>query len=247
MVCRNTEQFNQECSWILDELNALDFSGKIIKEEDASALLRQCCYLVQLKHEHLVTKVCLLTVNLLSVQKMVLLNGAEPMTEYLVEALQCCSAQVTPHILHALGAVLYENSGRLLKFHDLLLGHSGLLTQIITCVTDVKVLRGAVQCLDSFTIRTLNFAYMRDELQGECLQLLLRVLRTSWPDTMDDVTHSKILINAIRGIQNMVLATKMVDNQHLGSILAALKVYMVHGLPGAPDCHANCPPASPRL
>ena len=33
MVCRNTEQFNQECSWILDELNALDFSGKIVKEE----------------------------------------------------------------------------------------------------------------------------------------------------------------------------------------------------------------------
>ena len=44
-----------------------------------------------------------------------LLNGAEPMTEYLVEALQRCSPHVTRHILHALGAVLYENSGRLVK------------------------------------------------------------------------------------------------------------------------------------
>ena len=34
----------------------------------------------------------------------------------------------------------------------------------------------------------------------------------------------QILVNAIRGIQNMVLATKMVDSNHLGSILAALKV-----------------------
>ena len=33
MVCRNTEQFNHECSWILDELNALDYSGKIVKQE----------------------------------------------------------------------------------------------------------------------------------------------------------------------------------------------------------------------
>lgn len=38
------------------------------------------------------------------------------------------------------------------------------------------------------------------------------------------IVKFQILINAIRGIQNMVLATKMVDNQHLGSILAALKV-----------------------
>ena len=46
---------------------------------------------------------------------MVLLNAAEPMTEYMIEALQLCSAEVTPYILHALGAVLYENSGKLLK------------------------------------------------------------------------------------------------------------------------------------
>jgi len=38
------------------------------------------------------------------------------------------------------------------------------------------------------------------------------------------ITKFQILVNAIRGIQNMVLATKMVDSNHLGSILAALKV-----------------------
>ena len=43
MVCRNTEQFNQECSYILDELNALDFTGKIAKEEVISQLIEEAC------------------------------------------------------------------------------------------------------------------------------------------------------------------------------------------------------------
>ncbi len=72
-----------------------------------------------------------------------------------------------------------------------------------------------------------------------CYNLFLQILHSSKPVRMDDVSHCRLLVSALRGIQNIILASRASPAEHLGALLAAIKVYMLHGLGSqqpVPEC-----------
>ncbi|XP_072043611.1 HEAT repeat-containing protein 6-like isoform X2 [Amphiura filiformis] len=64
------------------------------------------------------------------------------------------------------------------------------------------------------------------------LSVMLSVLQKPKPTGCEDYEHYRILLSALRGLQNVLAASKEVHHDQLGALLAAMKGYMLYGLPG---------------
>ncbi|KAK2165571.1 hypothetical protein LSH36_48g03073, partial [Paralvinella palmiformis] len=231
LVYEDTDEAKKCLKNLLDDLIAIEYSLKLANEQVIGEILTKCCHLVPLKHDVLVTKVCHLASNMLSKQQLIMDHGLETFTEYLIEALKACQGWTYSDILRALGVVLYENGGRLSQFHSCLLGTNGYLLQLAKA-PEHDIVRGAMQCIENICIRTTTHPYLAEEYYKACLRVLLETLQTPKPVTRDNIIHARIIISGLRGINCIVVGTKLLDGDTLGPVLAALKVYMLFGLPG---------------
>ncbi|XP_061163365.1 HEAT repeat-containing protein 6-like [Saccostrea echinata] len=221
---------------LIDELIALDYSQKFVDEEDANSLICHVCRIIPVYEEQITVKVCQIIHSLtakqqLSLEDQVLWSA----TDFLVKAVQRISHWATAEILQTLGAVVYENVDRLVQFHEVLLGPQGVLIPLIKeNATSEDILKGAVQCVENLTFRMSSEEYMDEQYAALCFQILLELLHRVPVANMESGTQCKILICSLRGLHNLLTATKIMPSENLGPLLAGIRVFMFHGLPGAP-------------
>ncbi|KXJ13887.1 HEAT repeat-containing protein 6 [Exaiptasia diaphana] len=150
----DNDEFFTNINVILDELNSLDYSSRIVSEnENALQVLTKCCSLIPGNgtNDLLATKLCQLIVNLLSRQKVIVNQTVcDSLLEFLTGSIQCCQKWALINHLQALDAVFFENGAQCIKFADKLLAPSpeGLLTGLINGAGwDIEVRIKAVICV----------------------------------------------------------------------------------------------------
>ncbi|XP_041438906.1 HEAT repeat-containing protein 6 isoform X1 [Xenopus laevis] len=76
--------------------------------------------------------------------------------------------------------------------------------------------------------------YLDEPYRMTCFKNFLTVLQTPKPNIVDDIAVCTLLQNALKGIQSLLNGSKikLLETGQLGSLLAVLKKYMFHGLPG---------------
>ncbi|KAM3856345.1 HEAT repeat-containing protein 6 [Vipera latastei] len=206
------------------------------KPEDICELIVQACKLVQLNQEHLVNKVCQLIHQLLNRFQVALdeesLNYLLP---YFISALRKCSTWTHVEILQALAASVYNNGHKCQKYLPDLLGENGLLMQFSSPVqTDAERKRAAIHSMANLCLSLPGQPYLEESYREVCFQAFLTILQSSKGTEVDDIAFCMLLQNALKGIQSLLNGGKMrlTQTDHLGSLLAALKKCMFHGLPG---------------
>ncbi|XP_041349716.1 HEAT repeat-containing protein 6-like [Gigantopelta aegis] len=234
---------------ILDELNSVEYITNIINDHTASQLYRRLPNLAPLHDERLIVKICQVILNLRTKQQILLDASSLPgVVEFLIKAVQRCPSWCLVDILLALSATLYGNSNRISEFHESLIGNDGILKQLTNEeVLDEDVLSGAVFCLENLTAGLQNHDVLNEENGKTCFEIFIRMLHFVPVAKMDASIQCKILIASLRGIQNLLLTTKLVPTDYLGRLLAAIRAHMFYGLSGQP---VNVPPtlyATPQI
>ncbi|KAL7986970.1 hypothetical protein Chor_005889 [Crotalus horridus] len=206
------------------------------KPEDICELIVQACKLVQLNQEHLVNKLCQLIHQLLNRFQVALdENSLNYLLPYFISALRKCSTWTHVEILQALAASVYNNGHKCQKYLPDLLGENGLLMQFSSPVqTDAERKRAAIHSMANLCLSLPGQLYLEESYREVCFQAFLGILQSSKGTEMDDITFCMLLQNALRGVQSLLNGGKMklAQTDHLGSLLAALKKCMFHGLPG---------------
>ncbi|KAK9412497.1 HEAT repeat-containing protein 6 [Crotalus adamanteus] len=206
------------------------------KPEDICELIVQACKLVQLNQEHLVNKLCQLIHQLLNRFQVALdENSLNYLLPYFISALRKCSTWTHVEILQALAASVYNNGHKCQKYLPDLLGENGLLMQFSSPVqTDAERKRAAIHSMANLCLSLPGQLYLEESYREVCFQAFLGILQSSKGTEMDDITFCMLLQNALKGVQSLLNGGKMklAQTDHLGSLLAALKKCMFHGLPG---------------
>ncbi|XP_072278319.1 HEAT repeat-containing protein 6 [Pyxicephalus adspersus] len=234
----DTETFRTELNLLLDLLISQDYSKGApgIGEEEVCALLVQACHLVQLNQEHLVSKICQLIHYLLNrLQVIVDEQNLDFLLGFSVSALKQCSSWTHVEILHALAALVYSNGHKCQKYLPYLLGPNGILVQFSDASkTDPELLRASIHCMANLCLCVPGQSYLEEPYRMTCFKIFLAVLQVPRTNIVDEIANCTLLQNALKGIQSILNGSKMSlkETDQLGSLLAVLKKYMLHGLPG---------------
>ncbi|XP_068125450.1 HEAT repeat-containing protein 6 [Hyperolius riggenbachi] len=234
----DTECFRTEINLLLDLLISQDYSkGEPgIREEEVCALLVQACRLVQLNQEHLVSKVCQLIHYLLNrLQVIVDEQNLDFLLGFSISALKHCSSWTHVEILHALAALVYSNGHKCQKYLPYLLGPNGILVQLSDpSKSDPELLRAAVHSMANLCLCVPGQPYLDEPYRMTCFKIFLAVLQAPRTIIVDEIANCTLMQNALKGIQSILNGSKIVlkETDTLGSLLAVLKKYMLHGLPG---------------
>ncbi|XP_063484739.1 HEAT repeat-containing protein 6-like isoform X1 [Symphalangus syndactylus] len=203
---------------------------------DVSALLVQACRLVPLNQNHLVSKVSQLNHHLLNrLQVIVDEQHLDFLLAYTISAIHQCSSWTHMEILQALAALVYCNGSKCQKYLPELLGKTGLLMKLSDLAqSDPEVRRAAVYCMAKLCLSMPGQPYLEEPCQNVCFQAFLTILQSPKSSDMDDVTFCMLLQNALKGIQSLLNGgrMKLTQTDELGALLAVLKKFMFHGLPG---------------
>ncbi|XP_070572306.1 HEAT repeat-containing protein 6-like isoform X2 [Ptychodera flava] len=219
---------------LLDQFISLDYSYSFVKDQEAALILSKVCTLVPLKYELLVTKACQVIVNIVAHQQVTLEQATlDLLLEYIVTAVRTCQSWTLPDTLRALGAVLYENGARCGKYCRELLSSEpkGILLKFVSS-EDADVRRGAIQCIGNMCMRTPDGQCIEIEYLEASYKVIVKALQIPKPSDVDDNSHCRLLLSALRGLQSILLASKTVHLENIGAVLAALKVYTVMGMAG---------------
>ncbi|NWY04485.1 HEAT6 protein, partial [Nothoprocta ornata] len=204
--------------------------------QDVCALLVQACQLVSFDQEHLVSKVSQLIHHLLNrFQVVVDEQNLNFLLSYSISALKQCSSWTHVEILQAVAALVYNNGPKCQKYLPDLLGKAGLLLQYSDCAQpDVELRRAAVRSMANLCLSVPGQPYLDESYRNVCFQTFLSILQSSKTPDVDDITFCMLLQNALKGIQSLLNGGKMklMQTDHLGSLLAVVKKCMFHGLPG---------------
>ncbi|XP_044141291.1 HEAT repeat-containing protein 6 [Bufo gargarizans] len=232
------ESFRTELNLLLDQLISQEYTagGPGIRAEEVCSLLVQACRLVQLNQEHLVSKVCQLIHYLLNrLQVIVDEKNLDFLLGFSISALKQCSSWTHVEILHALAALVYTNGHKCQKYLPDLLGPSGILVQLSDPVkSDPELLRAAVHSMANICLCVPGEAYLEEPYRLTCFKIFLAVLQASKFNMVDEISICTLLQNALKGVQSILNGSKMIlmETDKLGSLLAVLKKYIFHGLPG---------------
>uniref|UniRef100_A0A2R9BGB1 HEAT repeat-containing protein 6 n=1 Tax=Pan paniscus TaxID=9597 RepID=A0A2R9BGB1_PANPA len=226
-----------EIHLLFDQLISENYSeGSGLAPEDVSALLVQACRLVPLTQNHLVSKVSQLIHHLLNrLQVIVDEQHLDFLLAYTISAIHQCSSWTHREILQALAALVYCNGSKCQKYLPELLGNTGLLMKLSDLAqSDPEVRRAAVHCMANLCLSVPGQPYLEEPYQNVCFQAFLTILQSPKSSDMDDITFCMLLQNALKGIQSLLNGgrMKLTQTDELGALLAVLKKFMFHGLPG---------------
>ncbi|XP_060065028.1 HEAT repeat-containing protein 6-like [Ylistrum balloti] len=222
---------------LLDEINSMEYYTRIVREDEANRLITKFCSVVPLYEERFLVKICQAIFNFTAKQQLKLtVQTLHLVTEYLISALQRCQPWTRSEILLALGAVVYECCGQLTKYHDTLLNkHHGVLIPLLSEKGgDEDVLRGVIQCIENLTIKVAGQSYLEDHHSLTCFEVFMNILHAVPVTKMEMNTQCKVLICALRGLQNLLAASKVMPTDQLGYLLAGVRTYMFHGVSSLP-------------
>ncbi|PNJ01783.1 HEATR6 isoform 6 [Pongo abelii] len=121
------------------------------------------------------------------------------------------------------------------KYLPELLGKTGLLMKLSDLAqSDPEVRRAAVHCMANLCLSVPGQPYLEEPYQNVCFQAFLTILQSPKSSDMDDITFCMLLQNALKGIQSLLNGgrMKLTQTDELGALLAVLKKFMFHGLPG---------------
>ncbi|XP_077151441.1 HEAT repeat-containing protein 6 [Ranitomeya variabilis] len=231
----DSESFRTEVHLLLDLLISQEYPQGGITEEEVCALLVQACHLVQLSQEHLVSKVCQLIHYLLNrLQVIVDEKNLDFLLVFSISALKQCSSWTHVEILHALAALVYSNGHKCQKYLPDLLGPTGILVQLSQPESDPELLRAAVHCMANLCLSVSGEPYLEEPYRMTCFKIFLTILQASRLNVADEISICTLFQNSLKGIQSILNGSKMIlmETDLLGSLLAVLKKYMFHGLPG---------------
>ncbi|KAE8623713.1 hypothetical protein XENTR_v10005705 [Xenopus tropicalis] len=234
----DSETFRTEINLLLDQLISQDYTPGVtgFGQEEVCAILVQACRLVQHNQEHLVSKVCQLVHYLLNrLQVIVDEQNLDFLLAFSISALKQCSSWTHADILHALAALVYNNGSKCQKYLHELLGSTGILVRLCDLnQPDPELWRAAIHCMANLCLGVPGQPYLDDPYRMTCFQNFLTALQTPKPNIVDEIAVCTLLQNALKGIQSLLNGSKMklLETGQLGSLLAVLKKYMFHGLPG---------------
>ncbi|XP_075445645.1 HEAT repeat-containing protein 6 isoform X2 [Ascaphus truei] len=234
----DSEGFRTEINHLLDQLISEDYTHGAcgIREEDVCALLVQACRLVQFNQEHLVSKVCQLIHYLLNrLQVIVDEQNLDTLMVFSISALKQCNSWTHVEILQAFAALVYNNGPKCQKHLPDLLGKTGILVQLSDpSQPDPELWGAAIHSMANLCFSVPGQPYLDEPYRMTCFKIFLTVLQTSKTAVGDEITVCTLRQNALKGIQSLLNGgkIKLVETDQLGSLLAVLKKYMFHGLPG---------------
>ncbi|KAI4884289.1 hypothetical protein NFI96_019994 [Prochilodus magdalenae] len=204
--------------------------------QDVCMLLVHASRLVPHSQEHLVIKLCQLIHQLLNqLQVIVDEQTLDTLVSYCTRALRTCSSWTHSEIMLALSSLVYGNGPRCQRHLPELLGQNGiLLTYGDPNQTDIELRRSAVHCMANLCLGVPGHAYLEETYKGACYRVFLKTLQSPKPSNVEDMVFCTLLQSALKGMQYFLNGAKWKasPDQDLGSLLALLKKYMFHGLPG---------------
>ncbi|XP_055862754.1 HEAT repeat-containing protein 6-like [Biomphalaria glabrata] len=230
---QDDEKTKAALSLILDELIAVDSSVcKFIHEYEGSELLARLCHSIPIHLERIVVKLCLVITNFITHKNVILSSGdLHTVVQFLTQALLQTQSFIHSDILRALSAVCENNSHRIEKFHDVLVGGQGLLLHLTDDTTnDEEVVVEAVRCLAVFTSIRPNYAeHIEVRYLSASFDTLVHLLHRAPNMKMASHLQNKLLMYCFSGIQNIIVL-KRLPNIELGILFAAVRAYMFYGL-----------------
>ncbi|RUS80031.1 hypothetical protein EGW08_012201, partial [Elysia chlorotica] len=199
---------------------------------EGSELLAHLSHIVPPYQDRLVAKACIL-ISIFCGKRNVILCTADlhDVIRFLTEALQQCQTFVYTDILSAFAAVCENNTYRIKKFHDTLVGGQGVLLQLTDDTTcDDETVLEAVRCLAAFcTIKPHEAEHVEVQYLSASFDTFVHLLHRAPHLKMDPSMKNKLLICCFSGIQNIVLL-KRLPNIQLGTLFAAVRAYLFFGL-----------------
>ncbi|XP_031353548.1 HEAT repeat-containing protein 6-like isoform X2 [Photinus pyralis] len=215
---------------ILDEINGLDYRYPLVTNKTRAVLLvNQCCSLIPHDESDLVSKCCRLITNLVVHQRIEI----EGQTLSLVAQWCLLAIKHTPstnaEILGVLKALLTCNEKNSLHLLSLIIcSDSPVLS--VACGSYLETALTAVQCLEACTycdeLRTAN---IKSEL--ELASTIFLKYLTQEPK-VDSILYNKVLISALRGLQNVITLDPDFLKKELGLLLGVTKSFMLYSIKG---------------
>ncbi|MCI4386378.1 hypothetical protein PGIGA_G00061630 [Pangasianodon gigas] len=231
--------FRTELNLLFDQLiseHYSSFTHENIRPQDVCALLVHASRLVPHSQEHLVVKLCQLIHQLLNqLQVIVDEQALDALVSYCIRALHMCSPWTHTEVLLALSSVLYANGARCQRHLPDLLGQNGILLKYgDPSQSDVELRRAAVHCMANICISVPGNPFLEEQYKGVCYRIFLQTLQSRKPHSVEDLVFCTLLQSALKGMQYFLNGGKWKASldQDLGSLLAVLKKFMFHGLPG---------------
>ncbi|KAK7487937.1 hypothetical protein BaRGS_00020838 [Batillaria attramentaria] len=207
-VFKEDESTRSNLNLLLDELIALDCNSVRIRNEMGNSLLKKLCSLVPLRHERLVTKVCHVVSNFIKYKLVAPLypDSVHQLADFVLRAVASCPLWAMSDILRAVSVMLEEHCEPFLRCQDTLVGKTGVLVKVLEASEpDVGAISEAAHCLRCLALRTTE----TEGLNGSSVM---------------------ILVDALTAVHALLLNARVDVEPHLGSLLAAVKGYMFHGL-----------------
>uniref|UniRef100_T1J2K0 HEAT repeat-containing protein 6 n=1 Tax=Strigamia maritima TaxID=126957 RepID=T1J2K0_STRMM len=242
LIDENGETMKQELNSILDNLNSLDYTFETAEREEAERVLCQGTYIIEPSEEFMLIKFCKLVVNLITKQKInPSISCVNALVEYFVGVLRSCQSSCFPQVLIALSALMYECKNKFEEYWECLAGPDGLLINLASNYNDndkdpnLEIKIAALKCLETFTYRCPNESYIGESCVEACFKVFHSALHVGQGTDVTTVDHCKMMVSVLRGLQNLITNSKNIHLTHLGSILASLKEFSFHGLPGYPN------------
>ncbi|KAK3555756.1 hypothetical protein QTP86_028957, partial [Hemibagrus guttatus] len=212
------------------------FTNETIRPQDVCALLVHASRLVSHSQEHLVVKLCQLMHQLLNQLQIIVDEEAlVVLVSYCIRALHICSPWTHTEVLLALSSVLYANGARCHCHLPDLLGQNGILLKYADPgQSDVELRRFALHCMANLCFSVPGNPFLEEPYKGLCYRIFLQTLLSRKPSSVEDLVFCTVLQNALKGMQYFLNGGKWKagPDQDLGSLLAVLKKFMFHGLPG---------------
>ncbi|XP_036444533.1 HEAT repeat-containing protein 6 [Colossoma macropomum] len=229
-----------ELNLLLDELLSHNYSSQLnnhhIPAQDVCMLLVHASRLVPHSQEHLVIKLCQLIHQLLNqLQVIVDEQTLDTLVSYCTRALRVCSSWTHSEILLALSSLVYGNGPRCQRHLPELLGQNGVLLNYgDPSQSDIELRRSAVHCMANLCLGVPGHPYLEESYRGACYRIFLKTLQSPKPSNVEDMVFCTLLQSSLKGMQYFLNGAKWKasPDQDLGSLLALLKKYMFHGLPG---------------
>uniref|UniRef100_A0AAR2KRE3 HEAT repeat-containing protein 6 n=1 Tax=Pygocentrus nattereri TaxID=42514 RepID=A0AAR2KRE3_PYGNA len=211
-------------------------SEDILDEQDVCLLLVHTSRLVPHSQEHLVIKLCQLIHQLLNqLQVIVDEQTLDTLVSYCTRALWVCSSWTHSEILLALSSLVYGNGPRCQRHLPELLGQNGVLLNYgDPSQSDIELRRSSLHCMANLCLGVPGHPYLEESYRGACYRIFLQTLQSPKPSNVEDMVFCTLLQSALKGTQYFLngVKWKASPDQDLGSLLALLKKYMFHGLPG---------------
>ncbi|PIK47712.1 putative HEAT repeat-containing protein 6 [Apostichopus japonicus] len=231
----------------LDDLISIDYmNARFIRSESLNPVICKTTHLIPLDDDLLLTKFSQWLATVAN-NKDVRFNKVtiDTLCRFLLQAFHQSPEWAQPEILRAVGAVLYENGAGCPQFLDELLlsgVEEGLLILLLRS-SNSEVKRTAMQCIGNVCMKNESGDVIDELYLKSGYQNVLSVLHEGHDTTEDDTTYLRLLLASLKCLQNILGASKTVHMSDLGKVLAALKSFMLLGLPGI----GINPPVQPSL